>query len=112
MWITGFVDGEGSFYIKITTSLTHKAGWSVQACFSIGLHKKDKALLELIRLSLGGVGKIYSTNNTAYYEVRSIKELTEVIIPHFVRSAERGARSKVPAYHTKKGWLWAFQTSC
>jgi hypothetical protein len=83
MWITGFVDGEGSFYIKITPSLTHKAGWSVQACFSIGLHKKDQALLELIRLSLGSVGKIYSTNNTAQYEVRSIKELTEVIIPHF-----------------------------
>jgi len=32
-WITGFVDGEGCFYIWITKSKSHKIGWRVQACF-------------------------------------------------------------------------------
>lgn len=66
----------------------YKTGWAVQACFAIGLHHKDRALLERIQYSLGGVGRIGKEGNNKnysiiHYEVKSIKELTKVIIPHF-----------------------------
>jgi hypothetical protein len=35
--------------IKIRKTKANKIGWSVQACFSIGLHKKDLELLKLIQ---------------------------------------------------------------
>jgi len=57
-------------------------GYHVLAEFIIGLHKKDRALLELIQ-QFFGVGKIY--NNGAQgieYRVHSIKDI-ELIINHF-----------------------------
>lgn len=89
MWISGFVDGEGSFHIKINKNNKNKTGWSVQACFSIGLHQKDRALLELIQGSLEGAGSITKEGeytkkySTVHYQVTSVKDLTKIIIPHF-----------------------------
>jgi hypothetical protein len=51
--------------------------------FSIGFHKKDKVLLELLQLSLG-VGSITNNrNNGLQYRVYSLDDLA-VIIDHFV----------------------------
>jgi hypothetical protein len=47
------------------------------------LHKKDRALLELIRASLGGVGNITNLGkDSIQYRVSSVKDL-RVIIDHF-----------------------------
>ena len=48
-WITGFSDGEGCFLISVCKNEKYKTGWSVEPCFSIVLHKKDKAVLERIQ---------------------------------------------------------------
>ena len=81
-FITGFVDAEGSFQISIVKNKELKTGWRVQSSFQIGLHEKDKSLLELIRSSLG-VGQIYKHSKDSFqYEVQTFKEL-EVIISHF-----------------------------
>ena len=51
--------------------------------FSIGLHAKDKALLESIQLSLGGIGNITKHSADAFrYRVNSLKDL-QVLIDHF-----------------------------
>lgn len=48
-------------------------GWRVQAIFTIELHEKDVSLLELIKINLGGIGKIYSPrNNVRQFKVTSI----------------------------------------
>jgi hypothetical protein len=47
-FVTGFVDGEASFRIKIRKNKATKTGWSIQACFAIGLHSKDLDLLKSI----------------------------------------------------------------
>ena len=60
-FITGFTDGEGSFWVSILKDNTYKTGWSVKLGFEIRLHKKDRALLEHIQKFLG-VGKIYTKN--------------------------------------------------
>jgi len=44
-WVTGFIDGEGSFIIIIRKYPKYKTGWRVDTEFKIGLHKKDKAVL-------------------------------------------------------------------
>ena len=53
-WLTGFVDGEGCFSIDIIRDKRLKTGWPAKLRFSIGLHEKDKALLEYIQYYLGG----------------------------------------------------------
>jgi len=69
-------------YGEIVKNKELKTGWRVQPSFQIGLHEKDKALLELIRSSLG-VGQIYKHSKDSFqYEVQTFKEL-EVIISHF-----------------------------
>ena len=50
--------------------------------FTIGLHKKDRAVLEQIKTLLG-VGNIYNQgSNAVQLRVQSIKEL-EMVINHF-----------------------------
>lgn len=81
-FITGFTDAEGCFSILIQQNVKYKTGWRVKAIFSIGLHKKDIAILEKIK-STFGVGKIHKQGKDAVqYRVESIKEL-QIIIDHF-----------------------------
>ena len=55
----------------------------VHPFFKLNLHKADIALLKKIQ-SFYGVGKIYESKaNSAEYIVGSLKDLTDVIIPHF-----------------------------
>ena len=56
--MTGFVDGEGCFSVCVGKEKNYKLGWAVKHRFTIGLHKKDKPLLQKIQSSLA-VGKIY-----------------------------------------------------
>lgn len=58
-------------------------GYQIQVCFQIGLHKKDRALLEMIQSYFKGVGNILKQGeNLVQYRVTSIKDL-EVIVEHF-----------------------------
>lgn len=82
-FITGFVDAEGSFVILIRKVSGYNTGWRVETRFQIGLDKKDRSLLELIKLSLGGVGKISEGLNSVELRVTSLTDLTNIIIPHF-----------------------------
>lgn len=81
LFITGFVDAEGSFIISFQKVKWSKLGWGVRASFKIGVHLRDKALLEQIK-SFFGVGNIYTSGLNVSYEVNSLRDL-EVIIAHF-----------------------------
>jgi len=63
-FVTGLCDAESSFYIVIYKSSNVKTGWAVTARFEIHLHVKDKALLEKVKVFLGGVGSI-TTKDTS-----------------------------------------------
>jgi len=81
-YITGFADGESVFWIGIDTNTKLSAGYRVKASFQIGLHEKDRALLELIKAYFG-VGKITKQGQESIqFRVFTIKEL-KVIISHF-----------------------------
>jgi len=81
-FLTGFTDGEGCFHISIYKDSRAITGWHVKPVFKITLHQKDRALLELIRASLG-VGQISKHgNDSIQLRVSSVKDL-QVIIDHF-----------------------------
>lgn len=80
-FITGFSDAESTFNILIQPRSDSKTKWRVKAIFAIGLHKKDLAILEDIKLWFG-VGNIYISGTKVYYRVESFKDLV-VIIDHF-----------------------------
>lgn len=83
-FVTGFADGESSFIILILREPKNKTGWTVKARFSIGLHKKDLVVLELIKSYFGETGNILKQGkDSVQYRVASLKDLTNVIIPHF-----------------------------
>jgi hypothetical protein len=85
-FVSGFSDAESSFGISIYKKKECKIGWCVAPFFAIELHEKDLVLLEEIQ-SFFGVGKISigKTRDTVAYSVKSIKDLTNVIIPHFLK---------------------------
>jgi len=83
-FVTGFSDAEASFIILILKEPRNTSNWTVKTRFSIGLHKKDTEILELIKSYFGGVGTILKQNeNSVQYRVGSLKDLNEKIIPHF-----------------------------
>jgi hypothetical protein len=84
-FVTGFVDAEGSFSITVIKDPRYKAGYRVEALFSISLHKKDVRILELIQAFFGGAGKINfeTKRNVVSYLIRSKKELAGILLPHF-----------------------------
>ncbi len=80
-FITGFADAESSFIVLVQPRSDSKTKWRVKASFAIGLHQKDKDVLEMIKFSFG-VGQIYYSETKVYYRVENFKEL-QVIVDHF-----------------------------
>jgi hypothetical protein len=81
-YVTGFTDGEGCFFVVISPNSRYKIGYRVKATFQIGLHEKDFALLEQIKLFFG-VGHITKLGaESIQYRVSGLDDLN-LIIDHF-----------------------------
>lgn len=83
-FITGFIDGEGSFSVSILKDKNYKCGWRVKPVFTLGLHIKDEILLKDIQNIFGpSVGKIYKLKvDLLQLRVFSVKDLLKVF-KHF-----------------------------
>ena len=57
-FITGLIDAEGSFMVRIRKNSKYRTGWTVVAIFSIVLDKKDLPLLDEIKAHFLGLGSI------------------------------------------------------
>ena len=83
-FITGFVDGEGSFMVSILKNPKVRSGWQIQSVFQIALHKKDIELLKLIQAYFEGIGKIAKHEKDSYsYRVHSLEEILDKLLPNF-----------------------------
>ena len=82
MWVTGFSDGEGSFTCSIARDKKYKYGWRPEPRFQIGLHKKDKGILDGIKkfFEIGHIA--LQGSNAVQLKVSSLKEF-EHVIKHF-----------------------------
>jgi hypothetical protein len=89
-WISGFSEGDSSFFISIRSSNNQ-----VRLFYSIGLNEREYKLLIKIQSFFGGIGKITknSSNNSVNFNVTRISELLNVIIPHFEIYKLKGDKS-------------------
>ena len=83
-YITGFVDGEGCFCISFSLRAKMKYGLEVRPSFSISQNQRNLEILKSIYNHFGCGGMRFSRNDNNYkYEVRSIKDIVNVINKHF-----------------------------
>ncbi|HIE36254.1 MAG TPA: endonuclease [Candidatus Omnitrophica bacterium] len=94
-YVSGFADGEGSFSITISPNVKFNIGWQITPSFSLSQNKNSRAILFKIK-NFFGCGSIRPSrkDNTYKYEVRSIKDLKEKIIPHFEKYSLHTAKRK------------------
>ena len=85
-YITGLIEGEGCFSVSFTLRKKLKVGIETRPSFSISLNHRDLALIKAVHQYFKCGAVRYSRGDRTYkYEVRSIKDLIKVIIPHFKR---------------------------
>ena len=74
-WISGFIDGVGSFFITINNKNNHVSAW-----LSIGLSAREKLLLYKIQNFFSGKGGIYFSkyNSVVEWKVFNIHDLVSI----------------------------------
>lgn len=90
-WLRGFVSGEGNFMVRIIESKTHKLGYQVGLRFRVTQHSKDRLLMESIKSYLN-CGHISTRGEIIDYEVTTIKDIQEKIIPFFDKHTVLGVK--------------------
>ena len=82
-FVTGFLDGEGCFFVSVFRDSARKIGWQGQLWFSVTLHRKDKALLAAIKNYFFNIGYLSEHKEDSLIFRASSKADLIVIINHF-----------------------------
>ncbi len=83
-YLTGFIDGEGCFSISFNRRAKLKTGIEVRPSFSVAQNKRSLQVLKDIHAYFGCGAIRFSKHDQMYkYEVRSIGDIMQRIIPHF-----------------------------
>ena len=93
-YVTGFADGEGCFSVSFNHRAKLKTGIEVRPSFCIAQNKRSLQVLKDIHAYFGCGAIRFSKRDQMYkYEVRSIKDLTLRIIPHFQKFPLRTSKA-------------------
>lgn len=94
-YVTGLVEGEGSFYVGILPRLLEHVKREVRPSFSLSQNKENKEIIFLLK-EFFDCGSIRPSrkDNTLKYEVRSLEDLSERVVPHFEKYPLRGQKRK------------------
>lgn len=85
-YISGLTQSDGSFFCSIIISSKHRFGLQFRPKFTITADLDSKYVLDDIKLFFNcGNVTINNKNHTAEFEVVKIKELHDIIIPHFLK---------------------------
>ena len=89
-YVSGFVDGEGSFHIALYKDVRMKTGWKIIPEFHVSQRISSRSILDRLVLffACGYVKANHRTNPndlTYVYVVRDRNDLLEKIIPFFER---------------------------
>ena len=94
-YISGYVDGEGCFCVSINKNKRTKHGWEVRPSFSVSQNANRAEVLYLLKDYFGcGFIRADSSDKTLKYEVRSLSDLMEKIVPHFEKYRILSSKSK------------------
>ena len=87
-YISGYVDGEGSFCVSFSKRKKLLVGWETKPSFSVCQKEERANVLGLMQKFFRcGFMRKDSSDGTIKYEVRSLNDLISKIIPHFERYA-------------------------
>jgi len=94
-YISGYTDGEGCFSVSFSKRPKLKMGWEVKPSFSVGQNYDRREVLDLMKeyFKCGFMRRDYS-DKTLKYEVRSLEELLNNIIPHFQKFPLLSSKNK------------------
>ena len=94
-YLSGYVDGEGCFCVSLNKSFRHAFGWEIRPSFSVSQNNDRKEVLEIMKdyFNCGSIRPDRS-DKTLKFEVRSVQELTEKVIPHFEKTPLLSGKQK------------------
>ena len=83
-YISGYVDGEGCFSVSFSKRDKFLVGWETKPSFSVSQNEDRAQPLFILKkmLKCGFMRRDFS-DKTLKYEVRSLKDLINRVIPHF-----------------------------
>ena len=83
-YLSGFVDGEGCFCVSVNKSWRHQFGWEIRPSFSVSQNSDRAEVLEILKKHFAcGTIRPDRSDRTLKYEVRSVADLVERVLPHF-----------------------------
>lgn len=80
-WVTGLIDAEGCFHLGVIKRARSPLGWEINPAFKLALDKRDSHILVLLKSFLG-VGTITQSGSIVQFQIRSVKDLVNSLIPH------------------------------
>ena len=81
-FLSGFVEGEGSFNVSLRRKIDYKVDWQVVMSFNVS--QKDPSVLKILKDQLGcGIIKVRKNDDLHSFDVTSPKEIIEKVIPFF-----------------------------
>lgn len=86
-YLSGFVDGEGSFSVSIIKHPTQKIGWMINPCFQVYQHEKHREILEIFKyvFKTGSIYRKSGIHPVLNYSIDSRRNIIEKVIPFFDR---------------------------
>ncbi|NMB92397.1 MAG: endonuclease [Parcubacteria group bacterium] len=103
-YISGYIDGEGCFSVSFSKRKKIKIGWETKPSLSVSQNEDRAQILYLMReiFGCGFLRRDYS-DKTLKYEIRSLNDLTNKVIPFF---------DKYPLISKKKKEFEKFRKIC
>jgi hypothetical protein len=94
-YLSGYTDGEGSFCVYFSPRSRMTLGWEVRPSFSVGQNTSRPEVLKLFldHFKCGSL-RPNKGDNTMKFEIRSLKPLLEVVIPHFKKYPMLSSKQK------------------
>ena len=94
-YITGFVEGEGSFYVGVLPRAKNNSKWEIRPSFSLSQNIRSANLVYLMKdFFCCGTIRVSKRDNTLKYEVRDLISLNQTILPHFCKYPLKGEKQK------------------
>ena len=94
-YLSGYTDGEGSFCVSFSPRRKLRIGLEVRPSFSVSQNSDRSEVLNLFQQTLGcGSIRPDRSDRTFKFEIRSLNDLIEKVIPFFKRFPVKSSKNR------------------